>query len=287
MAKTSLSKGNQITLAQSLFESIRQTRADGSEYWSAREYQQALEYGEWRNFHGVIKKAKDACKGVGHRDSDHFVGANKMVDLGSGSKRKLPDYELTRLACGLIAQNGDPRNPRIAEAQVYYAIQTHYAELVQRQDLDMQQRLELRGKTIDGNKALSTAAARAGVTNYSEFYNAGYEGQYGMRKRDLNRRRGIPAGDTPLNHMGAVELAANDFRILLTQESLRQNDIKGQGEACDIHFDVGSEVRQVMLRQGVVPEKLPVASNIRPTLDKERRRQKLLASGPTPGRIKG
>lgn len=140
------------------FNSIRQVSPYGAEYWSARELAPKLGYGSsWQNFETAIKRAKTACEQIGQALADHFNDAIKMVGLGSGSKREVKDYYLSRFACYLIAANGDPRKPEIATAQAYFAVTTRQYEIEQLQ-AEQQKRLELRERITENNKDLAEAA---------------------------------------------------------------------------------------------------------------------------------
>ncbi len=144
------------TLGDKSFESIKQTNEHGAEYWSARDLQLLLGYSQWRRFEQAIERAVSSCRQSGNKPDYHFAGAGKMVDLGSGSQRELVDYHLSRFACYLIAQNGDPRKPEIAQAQKYFAVQARRQELNDQAAADIE-RLELRKQTAEEFKALSGA----------------------------------------------------------------------------------------------------------------------------------
>src|SRR5690606_4288032 len=172
------------------FEALKRTNAHGAEYWSARDLQPLLGYTQWRRFEEAIRRGVSSCRQSGNEPSDHFAGAGKMVDLGSGSNREVDDYHLSRFACYLIAQNGDPRKPEIARAQEYFAIQTRRQELSEQMAADIE-RLEARRQTAEEFKALSGAAQQAGVQSrmFGVFHDAGYKGLYGGLNRDAIKRR--------------------------------------------------------------------------------------------------
>jgi DNA-damage-inducible protein D len=162
------------------FEELKRHNDHGAEYWSAREIQPLFGYAQWRRFEDAVKRAMQSCDASGNQPNHHFAGAGKMVDLGSGGVREVEDYQLSRFACYLIAQNGDPRKPEIAKAQEYFAIQARRQELSDAIAADVE-RLELRKQTAVEFKALSGAARMAGVENrmFGVFHDAGYKGQYG------------------------------------------------------------------------------------------------------------
>ena len=211
---------------ETIFESIKHVDDDGNEYWYARELQKVLEYTEWRKFVGVIKKAINSCKASNYVASDHFVGTDKMINLGKGGQRKVPDYKLSRYACYLIAQNGDSRKKVIALAQTYFAIQTRKHELLEQEYNNLnedEKRLYRRRQKRDGNKILYKIAKEKGVKNLDKFTNAGYKGLYnGETANDIAKRKGLRYSEDILDNMGSVELGANIFRITQTEALLEK-----------------------------------------------------------------
>lgn len=213
---------------ESLFESIKHVNEYGQEYWTARELQPVLEYVEWRKFKASIVKAMDACETSNGKVSDHFVGAAKMVQLGSGAEREVEDFHLSRYACYLIAMNGDPRKKAIALAQTYFAVKTRQQELIENYEslTEDQKRMAIRQEMKKHNKALADAAHDAGViTNldYGVFTNYGYMGLYGgMKAKDIHKKKGLKKSQNILDHMGVEELAANLFRATQTEAKRRK-----------------------------------------------------------------
>jgi len=155
-------------MTSSIFESIKKFNEHGQEYWLARELAKVLEYKDFGNFENVIKKAQESCKNSNQKTKDHFGDVTEMVDIGSGTQREFPSYKLSRYACYLIAQNGDPRKETIAQAQTYFALQTRKQELSE-DLLEDRKRVHLRGEMSDHNKKLARTAKEAGVWNYGEF----------------------------------------------------------------------------------------------------------------------
>jgi DNA-damage-inducible protein D len=237
------------------FESIKKVNEHGIEYWEARELMPLLGYVEWRKFEGVIGRAKDACKTSNQKVSDHFVGADKMVKLGSGSIRNIENYNLSRYACYLIAQNGDPRKKEIATAQTYFAVQTRKQEIFEQLG-EKNKRLFIRSEVKKHNKKLFDTAKQAGVNNFGKFNNFGYLGLYGLDAEQIKERKQIGKDDI-LDRAGATELAANLFRITQTDEKIIKENIKGEDRANITHFHVGKEVRETIKRvNGTMPEDL-------------------------------
>ena len=248
------------------FEQLKLVNVHGAEYWSARDLQTLLGYSQWRRFEEAISRAVTSCTQSGNNPANHFAGAGKMVTLGSGSQREVPDFHLSRFACYLIAQNGDPRKPEIAFAQKYFAIQTRRQEISDAYAADLE-RLELRKQTSEEFKALSGAAQEAGVqsTMFGVFHDAGYRGLYGgLGNEGIKRRKGIAPKENLLDRMDSTELAANQFRMTQTREKLKRENVKGQQRAIQTHEQVGKEVRQAIQRiGGTMPENIPPAEPIK------------------------
>ena len=259
---------------ETIFESIKHVDDEGNEYWYARELQKVLEYTEWRKFVGVIKKAINSCKASNYVASDHFVGADKMINLGKGGQREVPDYKLSRYACYLIAQNGDSRKKVIALAQTYFAIQTRKQELLEEEYNSLtedEKRFYQRDLTKKGNYSLNQTAKKAGVKNFDKFHNAGYKGLYnGETANDIAKRKGLRYREDILDNMGSDELIVNLFRISQTNQKLINDNVQGEDNANDVHYNVGKEVRNTIKRiGGTMPEDLPTPDKSLKELEKE------------------
>ena len=259
---------NEITLSgpNKDFEGIKKINKQGVEYWEARELMPLLGYAEWRKFAGVIKKAMNACEASEQDVKDHFVGAAKMIKIAKNTLkeaiRKIEDYHLSRYACYLIAQNGDPRKQEIAMAQTYFAVQTRKQEIFQQIGQD-QKRLFIRKEVKDHNKKLFKTAQKAGVNNFGRFNNYGYLGLYGLITDDIKIKKGI-GKDNILDRAGSTELAANLFRITQTDEKIIKNKIFGEEKANTTHFDVGQKVRKTIKEiGGTMPENLKPEKHIK------------------------
>ncbi|GHU34484.1 DNA damage-inducible protein D [Betaproteobacteria bacterium] len=255
-----------LAIAGKSFEDLKQINEYGAEYWSARALQSLLGYSQWRRFEQAIERAVSSCKASGNPPDYHFAGIGKMIETGKGAIRDVDDYHLSRFACYLIAQNGDPRKPEIANAQKYFAIQTHRQELSDQAAADLE-RLELRKQTAEEFKALSGAAQQAGVQNrmFGVFHDAGYKGLYGGLGRDaIKARKAIPEKDNLLDRMNATELAANQFRMTQTRDKLAHDGIHSQSQAIQTHEQVEREVRDAIRRiGGVLPENIPADEHIK------------------------
>lgn len=250
----------------STFEHIKHTDDDGNEYWLARELGLTLEYRQWRNFIQVIEKAKLSCDTSGQLSDDHFANVSKMVSLGSGAEREVDDVRLSRYACYLIVQNGDPSKPVIANGQTYFAIQTRRQEIQDSANFmglpEDERRLALRNEIAQHNKSLVAAAKDAGVQTsleYAIFQDHGYKGLYGgLGCRDIHARKDLKKSQKILDHMGSTELAANLFRATQTEEKLRRDGVDNKHDANKTHNAVGKKVRQTIKELGgTMPEDLP------------------------------
>lgn len=261
------------------FEDIKHKRDDGSEFWLARELQKTLEYTEWRNFSKVIDRAMLACKNAGFEVVDHFVEVNKtvvmpikptknkenfgFVEVNKTKTKSIPDYELSRYACYLIVQNGDPRKEIIAIGQTYFAIQTRRQELNDYfNSLDEDnKRLVVRGDIKQWNQLLAESAHNAGVLTdeeFATFQNAGYMGLYGGETvADIHKRKGLKPNEKILDFMASPELIANLFRISQTEEKIKNEFIQGADNATKAHYEVGSAVRDAIKKvNGTLPENM-------------------------------
>jgi len=246
-----------------VFENIKKMNKHGQEFWSARDLWKILGYTEYGKFLPAISRAMKACKNSKQAISDHFAEVSDMVKIGSGAERKIDDYNLSRYACYLIVQNGDPRKEEIALAQTYFAIQTRKQE-VQEALLEDQKRVMLRGEATEHNKKLFQTAQQAGVRNYGEFQDYGYMGLYGgMRNTDIHKSKGLTKSQKILDHMNSEELGANLFRTTQTEAKIKREGIQGQKKASETHYEVGTTVRKTIQELGgTMPEDLPKIDGI-------------------------
>lgn len=263
------------------FEDIRHIETDGTEYWLAREIGLILDYRSWDKFLKVIQKAAVACKNSGQNEEDHFSQTGKMVDLGSGAKRDIQDFKLSRYACYLIVQNGDPSKPVIALGQTYFALQTRRQEVGDGtafgQLSEDDKRLALRTEMANHNKGLCAAAKDAGVMtslDYAIFQDHGYKGLYnGLGAKAIKVKKGLKKSQQILDHMGSTELAANLFRATQTEEKLRRDKVKGKLAANKTHHAVGAKVRQTIKELGgTMPEDLPTPEKSIKKIESEKKK---------------
>ncbi|MBO0795979.1 MAG: DNA damage-inducible protein D [Ktedonobacteraceae bacterium] len=259
------------------FESIKQINVYGMEYWSARDLMPLLGYGrKWQNFEGVAKKAMTACVETDNRVEDHFTDASKPIAGGRGAVQHVKDYYLSRLACYLIAQNGDPRKSEIAAAQVYFAVSTRAHEMHQLRE-DQEKRLEARLKVSESYKQLAKAAHHAGVQSetFGIFVDAGYLGLHRHTLQELKERKGIPEQEDYLDRIGREELSAIDFKNALTERKLQDDQVTGLDEASNTHYFVGDQIRQTIERiRQPMPEDMPTGPSIRKMVEERRRATK-------------
>jgi DNA-damage-inducible protein D len=268
---------NQLTYIVSALEKTKSVAPNGTEYWRARDLMTVLAYADWTNFRKVIGDAIEACNGSGVLSNNHFREFTDMVEVGSGAKRNIENWYLTRYACYLIAMNGNASKPEIATAQSYFAAQT----LIQESEhllTEQERRILLRNRIKDANKKLGGAAKEAGVrsTMFGVFQDAGYKGLYGGHGvRDLKQMKGIPSNEDLLDCIGRAELAANEFRITQTEEKLRLESTQGEQKAITTHAEVGRKVRKAISDiGGTMPEKLPAAPSIKKLAAKKGRELK-------------
>ncbi|GHU87252.1 DNA damage-inducible protein D [Clostridia bacterium] len=246
------------------FEQIRRVRENGTEYWAARELAPVLEYAKWENFSKVIDRAMLACKNSGFEVAEHFPEVRKTIDMPKTATKSVVDYELTRYACYLIVQNGDPRKEVIALGQTYFAIQTRRAEVadVFNQLDENNKRLVVRGNIKQWNQLLAEAARNASVITDEEFaifQNAGYMGLYGgLTVADIHAKKELKKNEKILDFMGSTELIANLFRISQTEEKLKRDEVSSAIEANNTHYEVAEKIRQAIIEMGAtLPEDLP------------------------------
>lgn len=238
---------------------------DGVEFWFARDLQQLLGYDKWENFFNAIEKAKEACNNSGQDLLDHFPEVRKLVKIGSETEREIKDFKLTRYACYLIAQNGDPRKEQIAFAQSYFAIQTRKQELIE-QRIALQERFEARNKLIASETELSKLIYERGVDDagFARIRSKGDEALFGGKDtKQMKAKLNIPPNRPMADFLPTVTIAAKNFATEITNFNVKQNDLQGEPKITGEHVKNNEEMRRVLTKNNIVPENLPPEEDIK------------------------
>lgn len=238
---------------------------EGVEYWSARELQHILGYLRWESFYNVISKAETACGNTDSKVSDHFRHTTKMVVVGSGAQREVEDIALTRYACYLIAQNGDPAKPPIAFAQTYFAVQTRKQEIIEQRLLDVD-RVTAREKLSKSEKTLSGILYERGVdgAGFALIRSKGDQALFGgFSTNDMKKKLGVPASKPLADFLPTLTIKAKDFANELTSHNVIEKDLNKQNQISQEHVDNNKAVRDILLQRGVKPEALPPAEDVK------------------------
>lgn len=257
-------KTEQIQQLTETFEAHAQQTETGVEYWLARDIQFLLGYSKWDNFLNVVTKAKIACETSGHAVVDHFAGVGKMVDLGSGSQREVEDLMLTRYACYLMAQNGDPRKPEIAFAQTYFAVQTRRAELIEQRLLEAE-RVSARKKLSATEKELSDVIFEqtGSDRNFGLIRSKGDQALFGKSTQAMKAQWKVPDTRPLADFAPTIVLKAKDFATEITIFNAREHGMSSEGEISQEHITNNEAVRKTLIERGIRPEQLSPAEDVK------------------------
>ena len=254
-----------VRLHLSFEDMVRKHAESGVEYWCARDLQELLGYQQWRTFAPVIDKAITACENSGYDPKDHFARARKMVGLGSGAKREIEDIALTRYACYLIAQNGDPGKDQIAFAQTYFAVQTRKQEIIEKR-LAEAERLSARKKLTQSEKELSGIIFDRLRENesFGRIRSKGDRALFGGRTtQDMKGKLGVPKNRPLADFLPTITIKAKDFANEITNFNIKQNGLRTEQGISGEHVKNNQEVRQLLVNRGIVPEALPPAEDVK------------------------
>ncbi len=267
------------------FEDFSQTTENGIEFWFARDLQQLMGYSKWDNFKKVILKSKISCEATGKEILDHFADVGKMVTIGSGSEREIDDIMLTRFACYLIAQNGDPRKEQIAFAQNYFAIQTRNYEIIEKRISDWE-RLKARQKLTLSEKELSELIYEqtGNDRNFGIIRSKGDQALFGKSTQQMKSKLGVPNGRALADFLPTITIKAKDFATEITVFNTKEKNLTSERQISNEHITNNNSVRDILLNRGIKPEELPPEEDIKKLERRVNSESKKL--GKTPDKLK-
>src|SRR3989338_936661 len=256
-------KKETITILQKSFEGCSQTK-DGVEFWYARDLQKLLDYDEWRNFLKVIEKAKISCYKSQQRIEDHFVGVNKTIAMPKGASKEIKDLMLTRYACYLVAQNGDPRKEQIAFAQSYFAVQTRKQEIIE-QRIALIERLTARQKLVASETELSKLIYERGVdeAGFARIRSKGDEALFsGLTTSEMKNKLKIPQKSPLADFLPTITITAKNLATEITNFNVKKEDLQEEMPITQEHVKNNADVRKLLAKSGIKPEELPIEEDI-------------------------
>jgi len=268
-----------IIKLQKVFEDYAH-KSGGVEFWYARDLQVLLGYDKWENFVKVIEKAKIACKNSNHEVSDHFPEVGKTIPMPKGATKEIREFTLTRYACYLIAQNGDPRKDEIAFAQSYFAVQTRKHELIE-QRIALQERFEARNKLILSETELSKLIYERGVDDdgFARIRSKGDEALFGGNDtKQMKEKLNIPQNRPMADFLPTVTIAAKNFATEITNFNVKNNDLYSEVKITDEHVKNNEEVRSVLAKNKIIPENLPAEEDLKKLERRVKKDEKMIAN---------